>query len=94
MDKKREKLIEQFLGKIVKNKGGLSLKLWPFNFTGLPDRLILLPGAKLYFVELKREIGGKLSPRQKIVHKQLNDLGFPVYILNSYELITDFLKDK
>lgn len=49
----RERDIERKLVNAVKDKGGLCLKLTTTTFDGIPDRLILLPGAKSTFVELK-----------------------------------------
>lgn len=91
MASKLEKLIEGYLRKKVIKLGGLCIKLLPFCMAGLPDRLVILPGGRIYFIELKRESGGKLSPMQKIVFSKLEKLGFPVYVLNTYELIDKFL---
>lgn len=65
----------------VKAAGGLSLKLFSPSFTGLPDRLNLLPGARIWFCEFKYG-KGVLSPRQIIVAEMLRKLGFEVKIIN------------
>ena len=49
----REKTIEQHLVKAVKNSGGIAPKLVSTGFDGMPDRLVLLPGGKIGFVEVK-----------------------------------------
>ena len=49
----REKIIEQHLVKAVKNSGGIAPKLVSPGFDGMPDRLVLLPGGKIGFVEVK-----------------------------------------
>ena len=49
----REKTIEQHLVKAVKNSGGIAPKLVSPGFDGIPDRLVLLPGGKIGFVEVK-----------------------------------------
>ena len=49
----REKTIEQHLVKAVKNSGGIAPKLVSPGFDGMPDRLVLLPGGKIGFVEVK-----------------------------------------
>ena len=49
----REKTIEQNLVKAVKNSGGIAPKLVSPGFDGMPDRLVLLPGGKIGFVEVK-----------------------------------------
>lgn len=49
----REKLIEQKLVKAVKAAGGLCPKFVSPGMAGMPDRLVLLPGSRLAFVEVK-----------------------------------------
>ena len=49
----REKTIEQHLVKAVKNSGGIAPKLVSPGFDGMPDRLVLLAGGKIGFVEVK-----------------------------------------
>ena len=71
-----EKEIEQKLVKMVKRHGGLCLKWVCPGWIGVPDRIVLLPGGRAVFVELKRPKGGKMSPMQKWWAKKLIDLGF------------------
>ena len=77
----REKQIEQKLVKAVKEKGGLALKFVSPGFNGVPDRLILLPGGKVAFAEMK-VTGEKLRPLQARRKKQLETLGFQVHVLD------------
>jgi len=77
----REKLIEQKLVKAVKMAGGLALKLVSPGFDGMPDRLILLTGGKIAFVEVKAH-GMKARPLQIRRHEMLKRLGFKVYVIN------------
>lgn len=88
----REKQIEQKLVQAVKKKGGLCLKFVSPNFDGMPDRLILLPGGKIAFAELKAP-GKKPRPLQLARHKTLMNLGFCVYIIDSVEQIGAILDD-
>ena len=60
-----EKDIERALVEKVKKRGGYCLKWVCPGWTGVPDRIVLLPGGKVVFVELKRPKGGRLSPMQK-----------------------------
>ena len=48
-----EKTIEHKLVKAVHLMGGLALKFISPGFDGVPDRVVLLPGGKAAFVELK-----------------------------------------
>lgn len=86
----RESYIEgRVLGDGVKAAGGLSIKLAPI-VAGLPDRLVLLPGGRLFFVETKAP-GGRLRPVQRVMHARLGGLGFPVVVLSSPEGVRAWL---
>lgn len=76
-----EKAIEKACCAYAKSKGCWALKLWP-TVSGLPDRLILLPGGRVWFVEFKTP-EGRVSPIQKRVHDKLYRLGFPVSVVRS-----------
>lgn len=73
-----EKDIERYLRGCVKALGGWCLKLVCPGFTGMPDRLILLPGGSICFVELKRP-GQQERQRQKFVQARLRRMGFVVF---------------
>lgn len=72
-----ERDIERALVGMVKRHGGLCLKWVCPGWSGVPDRIILLPRARVIFAETKRPKGGKVSPLQKWWAKQLGRLGFP-----------------
>ena len=88
----REKDIEQKLVKAVKNMGGLCLKFTSPGFDGVPDRLVLLPGKKIAFIELKAP-GKKLRPLQVRRKTQLEKLGFSVYCIDNLEQIGGILDE-
>ena len=71
-----EKDIERKLTALVKDKGGLCLKWVCPGWSGVPDRIILLPRGRIIFVELKRPKGGKFSAMQGWWAKKLTELGF------------------
>ena len=77
----REKQIEQKLVKAVRNVGGLCPKFVSPGLAGMPDRLILLPGRRLAFVEVKAP-GEKPRLLQLHRHAQLRALGFRVHVLD------------
>jgi hypothetical protein len=60
-------------------RGLLAVKLGVLKRAGFPDRMVLLPGGRAIFVELKRP-GEDASPLQKSVHRRLRDLGFDVFV--------------
>lgn len=76
-----EKEIEGKLVRLVKNRGGLCLKWVCPGWSGVPDRIILLPGARVIFVETKRPTGGRLSKLQLWWHKKLGSLGFWAFVV-------------
>ena len=77
----REKTIEQKFRAAVKAAGGLAVKFASPGFDGVPDRLALLPGGRMAFVEVKAP-GKKPRPLQLARHRQLRQLGFKVYVLD------------
>ena len=85
-----EKVLEKYLVCEVKKLGGWAVKLLSGLVTGLPDRLILLPGGVVAFVEVKTT-GKKASARQLWVHGRLKALGFRVEVLDSKEGINNFI---
>ena len=82
----REKTVEANLVKAVKNMGGLAPKFISPGLDGVPDRLVLLPGGKLAFIELKAP-GKELRPLQVRRKRQLEALGFLVYCIDRPEQI-------
>lgn len=88
----REKIIEQHLVKAVKNSGGIAPKLVSPGFDGMPDRLVLLPGGKIGFVEVKAP-GKEPRPLQVARHGLLQRLGFKVYVLDAPEQIGGILDE-
>ena len=81
-----EKTIENKLKAAVKNMGGIAFKFTAPGINGVPDRLVLLPHGKLAFVELKA-LGRKMRPMQVRRKRQLEQLGFLVYCIDSAEQI-------
>ena len=86
----REKTIEAKLVKAVRIMGGLAPKFVSPGFDGVPDRLVLLPGGKIAFIELKAP-GKTLRPLQVRRKRQLERLGFSVYCIDSPEQIGGIL---
>lgn len=79
-----EKDIETKLRRIVEQRGGRCLKWVCPGWSGVPDRIILMPRGRIIFVETKRPKGGKLSAMQKKWHEWLKALGFKVRTVWDY----------
>ena len=88
----REKFVEQRLAKAVRQSGGLALKFVSPNLNGVPDRLLLFPGGKLAFAEVKAP-GEKPRPLQ--VHRiaRLRELGFRVFVIDNVEQIGGVIRE-
>lgn len=87
-----EKVVERYLNEKVKKAGGLSIKLLPFLFRGLPDRMCLLPEGRIFFCEVKSK-GETPAPIQLLVHKKLRSLGFRVEVVDEKGQIDTILND-
>jgi hypothetical protein len=82
LNKESEKLLERKLAKKIEALGGWCIKIVPLHITGLPDRLCLLPGGRLFFAEIKTT-GEKPRKIQLKVIERIRRLGFKVYIIDS-----------
>ena len=88
----REKITEQKLTKAVKNMGGIAPKFVSPGFDGMPDRIVLLPGGHMGFVEVKAP-GMKPRPLQLARLEMLRNLGFKVYVLDHKSRIGEILDE-
>lgn len=88
----REKQIESKLVKAVRTVGGMCPKLVSPGTDGMPDRLVLLPGCRIGFVEVKAP-GKEPRPLQTQRHRQLRALGFPVFVLDDPEQVPQIVKE-
>lgn len=88
----REKQIEQKLVLAVKRCGDICPKFVSPGFDGMPDRIILLPGGRLGFAEVKAP-GRKPRPLQETRHGLLRRLGFKVYVLDDEKQIGEILRE-
>jgi len=81
-----EKDIEKRLIRETKSMGGLCMKFISPGLNGVPDRLVLLPGGYMGFVEVKAP-GGKLRPLQVRRMNQIVKLGFKTFCVSTPEMI-------
>lgn len=89
--RKRELPVERYLTKVVEAAGGRAIKLWPQFQVGLPDRLVLLPGGLVWFVELKAPDVDSLRPMQRVWRRALLRMGMNYAVLNTREKIDSWV---
>ena len=86
----REKEVERKLVRAVRDAGGLALKFVSPGMAGVPDRLLLFPGGRAAFCEVKAP-GEKPRPLQLHRMEQLRTLGFRVYVVDNVEKIGEMM---
>ncbi len=89
----QEANIEKFLKKCVEENGGLCLKFVSPSMTGVPDRIVLLPHGKIFFVELKAP-SKKAKPHQERLHTVFKNLGATVYVADSKEKVREIMSNE
>jgi hypothetical protein len=86
---KRERDIESGLRKSVERMGGKFMKFTSPGNDGVPDRIAVLPGGRIWFVELKRE-GEKPTAIQKWQMEQLRKMGCNVALITGKQEAIDW----
>jgi hypothetical protein len=92
MPNDREAPVEDYLRQRTEALGGFCLKLNPLWYLGIPDRLVLLPGARIGFAELKRPSGGRREAKQLWWRKTLTAMGFTCRFVKTYLEVDEFLQ--
>ena len=88
-----EKTVEKELCDRVKNElGGWALKFISPGQNGVPDRIVLLPGGRVVFVETKAP-GKKLRKLQDYVCGLITRLGFTVLRIDTKEKVDEFVRE-
>ncbi|MGO3049151.1 MAG: VRR-NUC domain-containing protein [Staphylococcus sp.] len=87
----KESKIEAYLKKEITKLNGLCLKWVAPGTRGVPDRIIIMPHGKTYFVEMKQE-NGRVDKLQKYVHKQFATRDHNVYVLWSKSEVDEFIR--
>lgn len=87
-----ESRVERFLVDRVRLLGGMTFKI-ASTTKGLPDRCVVLPGGRVYLVELKAATG-RLSPMQKHLHERFRILGTPAVVLAGKQEVVEWLRER
>lgn len=87
----REKAVEEYLRDQVKSLGGKAYKFESPGNAGVPDRIVLIPGGMVAFVELKAP-GKKPTALQVSQQRKIASLGFEVLTIDSKIGVDDFIQ--
>lgn len=87
-----EKELEKMFKDEVKKAGGCAYKFVSPGMSGVPDRLVVLPGNAVGFVELKAP-GKKSRPEQCYQQRKLENLGCYVAVLDNPSLIRQVIEE-
>ena len=85
-----ERDIEAYLVRRVKERGGKAYKFVSPTNRGVSDRLVVLPGGYVWFVEVKTE-GGRVSPLQRVFADEVKALGCNYALVWSKENVDAFV---
>ena len=84
----RERDVEKYLVRRVKERGGEVRKCKWIGRRGAPDRVVFLKGT--YWVELKAP-GETPRPEQVREHRRMGSQDAYVYVLDSFERVDNFM---
>lgn len=88
----RESALERKLREGVERAGGKAPKWVSPGNRGVPDRIVILPGGRTVYVEMKAP-GKPLEPLQEKWAKTLRKMGHVVYKIDSVEDIERFIRE-
>lgn len=88
----KESEIEKILVQNVKRIGGMAYKFVSPGNDGVPDRLVLLPGGRVIFAELKTE-SGKLTDLQRMQIRRLHNLDQAAIVIRGIDGVSQFFVD-
>ena len=77
---KRERDIESWLRETVQQLGGVAMKFTSPGNDGVPDRIAILPGGRVWFIELKKD-GEVPTKIQEWQIERLRKLGCNVAVI-------------
>lgn len=87
-----EKSIEEYLAKRAKSIGGKAYKFVSPGNAGVPDRIVIFPGGRIVFAELKCETG-KISVAQKNQIAKLMALNQTVRVIYSKDEVDSLIAE-
>ena len=88
-----ERDIERYLVRRTIEHGGVAYKWVSPGRAGVADRIVLLPGGRVWFVELKTA-KGRLSPWQKLFAAEMRRMGMNYIVIRSKEEVDQWMLDQ
>lgn len=88
----RERDIEKRLVCKIREMGGEVYKWVSPGNSGVPDRIVMLPGGRVIFVELKTD-GGSPSPIQREQMRKIRRTGCRVELIRGMDELEEFLDE-
>ena len=89
--KMKEYAVEKHLISVTQACGGICLKFISPGMSGVPDRIVILPGGKIGFAELKAP-GKKPRRLQRNVLRKMHQLGCRVCVIDNLESAENFVR--
>jgi len=87
-----ERDIERYLVRRVAERGGRAYKWVSPGHVGVADRIVMLPGGRVWVVELKT-VKGRLSPLQKVFAADMARMGINYIVIRSKEEVDQWFLD-
>lgn len=88
-----ERDVESYLTRSVERLGGRCEKFIPDLSNGMPDRIVMLPGGVLIWVELKNGTEEEARKLQQMQHRKLRRLGQRVEVVQTKEAVDALLQE-
>ena len=85
-----ESTVERHLREEAKKRKGMALKFVSPGMNGVPDRIVLMDGGRVAFVEVKAP-GQQPRTLQRSRHALLRRMGFRLFVLDDVEQIPRIL---
>lgn len=79
-----ESRLQKKIREDLERDGWLVLKIILCNKNGFPDLVPMKKKGKIFFIEVKRP-GEDADELQKIVHAKLRQMGFNVFVIDTWE---------
>lgn len=89
---RRETALEMTAREAALIRGGIALKLKTPGRNGAPDRVVILPGPRIGFLELKRDRAAEYQPGQKRFIEALRNLGCLADVAHTQKEVLRFVE--